>query len=218
MACAFTDTGVGMDAATLERLFEPFFTTKPPGHGTGLGLSTVYGIVRQAGGHIRVASEVGHGTTVRVFLPRVELPVRPPVPPVPLLPVPSADRTVLVCEDEEPVRALACEILRRGGYRVIAAGSGAEAARVAAAHDGPVHLLVSDMILTDGDGRRVAAALRRRFPELRVLYISGYTADVIERCGELEADIELLEKPFTPSQLLQRVRVLLEGAPASRGG
>lgn len=216
VVCAVADTGVGMDAATLDRLFEPFFTTKPPGRGTGLGLSTVYGIVKQAGGHVRVASDVGQGTTFRVFLPRVELPDRPPAPPAPLRPVHSAERTVLVCEDEEPVRALACEILRRGGYRVIASGSGAEATRGAAAHDGPVHLLVSDMILPDGDGRHVAATLRRRYPDLRVLFISGYTADVIERHGELEPDVEFLEKPFTPSQLLQRVRALLEGAPAPR--
>lgn len=215
VVCTARDTGCGMDADTLDCIFEPFFTTKPPGQGTGLGLATVYGIVRQAGGCVTVASRPGQGTTFEVFLPLVELPVPQPTRPQPPPAISGVGQTILVCEDEEPVRNLASEILRRGGYRVLSARSGAEAQRTAAAHAGPLHLFVSDMILPDGDGRRVAAALREPFPHLRVLFISGYTADVIERYGDLEADVEFLEKPFTPSQFLERVRAVLKGSPTA---
>jgi PAS domain S-box-containing protein len=211
---AVSDDGCGMDAATKSHLFEPFFTTKPAGQGTGLGLATVYGIVKQSKGHVEVYSEVGVGTTVKVYLPRAGEAAREPAPH--FVPAPAAGtETVLLAEDEEAVRELARLALHRAGYAVLTAGSGEEALRVAAAHGGPVHLLATDVVMPGGmGGRELARRLLEAHPGLHVLYLSGYTSEAVIRHGVLEADVHYLQKPFTASALAAKVRAVLDGSPA----
>ena len=205
------DTGTGMDEVTRTRMFEPFFTTKPQGRGTGLGLSTVYGFVRQCGGHIRVTSALGHGTSVEMLLPRA--PDAAPRPPTPTpLPVRTAAgqplETVLVVEDEEAVRQLAVESLGRGGYLVINAGSGDEALRIAEAFDGPIHVLLTDVVMPGMKGPELATRMRAARPAIRVLLMSGYAADVVTKDDLAEAT--LLAKPFSPTALTRAVRRILD--------
>ena len=212
------DTGVGMDADVKAHLFEPFFTTKD--HGTGLGLSTVYGIVNQSGGHIRVDSELGKGTTFRVFLPRVEVASRSaddaataPETAVIATGVPlhqSRGETILLVEDAPRVRAVVREILEIQGYEVIEARQGAEALALAAGHEGPIHLLLTDVVMPEMSGPELAQRLVPLRPEMNVLYISGYTDDAIVRHGVLEAGMALLPKPFTPDALAAKVREILD--------
>jgi PAS domain S-box-containing protein len=210
---AVSDTGCGMDSETAERIFEPFFTTKPRGRGTGLGLSTVYGIMNQAGGHIAVYSEPGRGTTFRVYMPAVDAPITT------ARTARSADRlaagtgTILVCEDDEAVRNLAVHILNDVGYTVLAACNGAEALDLARTHEGAVDLVVTDVIMPDMNGKQLADALSDVRPGLRTLFVSGYTSDVIAHHGVLDDGVQFLEKPFTRHSLLHRVRDAIASNP-----
>jgi CheY-like chemotaxis protein len=209
-----TDTGVGMDADVMAHLFEPFFTTK--GHGTGLGLSTVYGIVNQSGGHIRVDSGLDKGTTFQVFLPRVEVAshtgddAATTVTATAAPPNRSRGEIILLVEDAERVRAVVREILEMQGYEVIEARHGAEALMLEAGHEGPIHLLITDVVMPEMSGRELAQRLVTLRPEMGVLYISGYTDDAIVRHGVLEAGMALLPKPFTPDALAAKVREILD--------
>jgi two-component system cell cycle sensor histidine kinase/response regulator CckA len=206
------DTGQGMSDETQAHLFEPFFTTKERGKGTGLGLATVYGIVQQSGGHIRVNSAADRGSTFLVYLPRVEAPEdgvqgtdRP------LLPHPSpGTETVLLAEDEEVLRRLAREILSGNGYKVLEAANGREALLLSEAHRGEIHLLLTDVVMPKMSGRELGERIRLLRPDLRILYMSGYTDDAILRHGVLEDGIPFLQKPFTPEALARKVREVLD--------
>jgi PAS domain S-box-containing protein len=207
---AVTDTGSGMDEATRGRVFEPFFTTKPRGRGTGLGLSTVYGIIKQSGGYIWVSSEPGRTTTFEVYLPRIaETPVRSPDRPLVDTPVDGTE-TILVVEDEAPVRALIRRILTDRGYTVLIAATGEEALTVAAGA-GQIALLVTDVVMPGMSGRDLADRLVARTPGLKVLFASGYTDDEIVRHGPLNPHTPFLPKPFTPEGLLRQIRAVLDG-------
>jgi PAS domain S-box-containing protein len=204
-----TDSGCGMDPATVERAFEPFFTTKPVGKGTGLGLSTVYAIVRQSGGHIDTASRVGHGTTFKVFFPAVAAGA-PAAAPAPAETRPmGGGETILVCEDDEAVRALAAGTLRRAGYTVMEANCGERAIEIASSYAGLIHMLVTDVVLPGLNGRQVAGKLRAKRPGLRVLFVSGYTADTISEHGVSVGGNDLMYKPFGMRALVERVRQIL---------
>jgi len=210
---AVSDTGCGMDEATQARIFEPFFTTKEKSKGTGLGLSTVYGIVKQSGGSIFVYSEPGKGTAFKIYLPRVdEVPGErgPVVEKRPGPALPQGAETVLVAEDDETLRRLIYEILQSSGYAVLEAGRGEEALRLAGEHAGPIHLLITDMVMPGMGGRDLAVRLAALRPGTRVLYVSGYTDDAIVRHGVLEPGLAFLQKPFKPEALLHKVREVLE--------
>ena len=198
------DTGVGMDDALLEHLFEPFFTTKPEGRGTGLGLSTAYGIVEQSGGRILVHSEPGRGSEFSVLLP-LEQAVASVPSPVPAA-VAGGSETILVVEDQGSLRELVVEMLEGAGYRVIAAANGREALEKAALESAPLHLVLTDVIMPLMSGRELVDRLLGRQPGVRALFTSGYTADVIERSGVSEGRVPLLGKPFTRAELLRAVR------------
>ena len=211
VAMTVADTGCGMDADTLMQVFEPFFTTKPPGEGTGLGLSTVYGTVKQNGGAVEVESEPGRGTTFRIFLPR-----SPDVAadvPSPQLRRASGGKgeTILVVEDEPAVLDLARLALEGAGYRVLSANSPQAALAQAAAHAGPLDLVVTDVVMPNLNGRELLESLRAIRPDVRCLYMSGYTAEIIARRGILEPGLAFLQKPFVLDQLLTKVREVLDG-------
>ena len=207
---AVSDTGVGMDAATQARIFEPFFTTKEKGKGTGLGLATVYGIVKQSGGWIWVYSEPGHGTTFKVYFPRA-LEAAAPVAPSPASPVSvRGSETVLVVEDEEVIRNLVRKVLTANGYTVLVAANGRDAEQVAGQHDGAIHLLVTDVVMPGMNGREVAQRLAGARAGIKVLYLSGYTDDAIVHHGVLEPGVAFLQKPFTPAVLGRKVREVLD--------
>lgn len=206
-----SDTGVGMDEATRSRIFEPFYTTKERGKGTGLGLASVYGIVRQANGLIRVNSKLGQGSCFQVYLPRSERSVPPPA----AAPQTAAESrplraTILVVEDQEEVRTLVTLLLRQEGHHVLAAANGPEALRLAAAYGEPIHLLITDVVLPGPNGREVASQLVAEHPGLKVLYCSGYSTDVIAQRGVLEQGVAYLPKPFAPKTLTARVQALLQ--------
>ena len=203
------DTGCGMDEDILSRIFEPFFTTKPKEKGTGLGLSVVFGIVEQSGGYIEVASEVGVGTTIDIFLPRAE--GRPEVSaPVPeQVAVGSRKESILLVEDEDVVRELAHRILRDCGYRVLEARKGEEALMLAELHEGPIHLLLTDVVMPEMSGRQLAENLTPMRPDIKILYMSGYTDDTILRYGIQAGDVDFLQKPFAPKALVAKVRQVL---------
>ncbi|MCX5742118.1 MAG: GAF domain-containing protein [Proteobacteria bacterium] len=206
---AVSDTGEGMDRATCERIFEPFFTTKALGKGTGLGLSTVFGIVKQAAGCIGVYSEPGLGTTFKVIFPcTVELDA-PPEPEAAPLASMRGSETILVVDDEPQIRVIVRQVLERQGYNVLDAGDGASAITVAHAWAGRIDLLLTDVVMPRMSGRELAGHLEPSYRGLKVLYMSGYTDDAIVHHHVLDADVELLPKPITPKQLLQRVRALL---------
>jgi PAS domain S-box-containing protein len=207
-----SDTGVGLDEDTRARIFEPFFTTKPRGKGTGLGLSTVLGIVQQSGGHVTVDSTPNEGASFRVFLPHttesrgVPAPAREPRSP-------SARRgseTVLLVEDEGQLRVLARDILRGAGYQVLDAPNAAEAIKTSQRHAGPIHLLVTDVVMPHIGGRELARRLATERPRMRVLYMSGYTDDAIFQHGTVDQSIAFLPKPITPDTLLGKVRETLD--------
>jgi two-component system, cell cycle sensor histidine kinase and response regulator CckA len=206
-----TDTGHGMDSQTLSHVFEPFFTTKDIGKGTGLGLATVYGIVKQSGGHIRVLSEVGRGTTFEILLPSVQDPVVAPREGERTLPRTDSGETVLVAEDEDAVRALTVRILRKRGYQVLEARDGRNAIEVAEQFAGSIRLLVTDVIMPRMGGRELSESLARVRPEMKVLFMSGYTDDQLLQRGVLQnGSGNFLEKPFTPEALANKVREVLE--------
>ena len=204
-----TDTGCGMSSETQARIFEPFFTTKPVGQGTGLGLATVYGIVQQSGGRIEVESEEGRGSTFRI-----DLPVAAKAPSVEIA---WADRrpsdgseTVLVAEDEGAVRTIVRLTLQGRGYRVLEAADGGEALRVATTHDGPIHLLLTDVVMPEIDGQELSERIRAICPDLKVVFLSGYTDDEVIRRGVLRAEAHFMQKPFTPAALAEKVRAVLD--------
>jgi len=204
-----SDTGTGMDEHTKARVFEPFFTTKEQGKGTGLGLATVYGIVKQSGAFIWVYSELGRGTTFKIYFPRVEDVASVPAAPT----APESLRgteTVLVAEDAAAVRAVIQQVLASHGYQVLEAADGRSALELGARHEGPVHLLVTDVVMPEMSGRQLADRLQERRPTLKVLFVSGYTDDAIVRHGILEPGIAFLQKPFTPEALARKVREALD--------
>ena len=203
------DTGMGIDAGTQARIFEPFFTTKEQGRGTGLGLSTVYGIVQNAGGHVRVYSKPGEGATFHVYLPLVNAAVDHPADARDVK-VPGGSETILLVEDEDAVRALTARVLRRLGYTVVEARHGRDALARAEAHPAPIHLLLSDVVLPEMSGGRVAEALRARMPDLPVVFMSGYTDDEIVRADLDKPGTSFLQKPFTAAELAGCVRDVLE--------
>ena len=210
---AVSDTGMGMDKATQARIFEPFFTTKELGKGTGLGLATVFGIVRQSGGAIVVYSEVGVGTTFKVYFPALEeARSRPPVAST-REDAAWGSETVLLVEDEDRVRAIAHRILARRGYRVLQAHDGDDALRVAQQEPGTIHLLLTDVVMPRLGGRALAEQISAVRPEMRVLYMSGYTDDAVVRHGVLESTFAFIQKPITALALARKVREVL-GAPA----
>jgi PAS domain S-box-containing protein len=205
-----SDEGVGMDENTRSRIFEPFFTTKGKGLGTGLGLSTVYGIVRQHGGHISVESEPGAGTTFNVYLPCVEEAPEEMPATEPVLYWSRGVETVLVVEDEEIVRNMATEFLNMLGYTVLSVGDPEEALRLVEDHAGPIDLLLTDVILPKMDGRTLSQRILDRRPQVRVLFVSGYTEDAIVHHGVLDSGIHFLQKPFGMEALAQKVREVLD--------
>jgi PAS domain S-box-containing protein len=208
---AVSDTGVGMDEEIQSHLFEPFFTTKEDGKGTGLGLPTVYGIVKQSNGHIWVYSELGRGTTFKIYLPRTDEAAEP----IRREPVPTelarGSETILLVEDDDVVRGLASRALTENGYSVLQAPNGEEATQVCQRLEGPLHLLLTDVVLPGGmSGRDIADRVALLRPETKVLYMSGYTDDAIVHHGVMEPGIAFLGKPFTPTALLHKLRQLLD--------
>jgi len=209
---AVHDTGVGMDAATKARLFEPFFTTKEPGKGTGLGLATVYSIVKQSGGYIWAYSELGHGTSFKIYLPRAQgsaertgAAARSPAA------IPGGSETVLVVEDQPEVRALTTRILEGRGYTVLAAQHASEALEVASRYPKTIDMLLTDVVMPGINGRELARLMAAQRTNIKVLFVSGYTGEAVREHGLLERDAAFLQKPFTPDVLAERVRALLDG-------
>jgi CheY-like chemotaxis protein len=212
---AVSDTGVGMDEITREQIFEPFFTTKELGKGTGLGLSTVYGIVKQSDGFISVCSEVGRGTSFKLYLPRVAEvaggsraeAVKQPGRSLPLM---HGTETILLVEDLESLRNLAKRMLESAGYTVLTASSGEEALLLVESREQPVALVITDLVMPGISGRTLAERLARTHRRMKVLYMSGYTADTIVRHGVLNAHMAFLNKPFSAADLLKKVRAMLD--------
>ncbi len=207
---SLSDTGVGMDAETKSHIFEPFFTTKEKEKGTGLGLSMVYGIIEQSGGSIWVHSEPGQGTTFKIYLPRIEEHVAEADEERAEPESPRGSETVLVVEDDDMVRHLTCQVLRDHGYKLIEAANGGEALLASEKHQAQIPLMITDMVMPQMSGRELAARLRHQRPEMRVLYMSGYTDDAAVRRGPLEPGMSFLQKPFTGRELAQTVRRLLD--------
>jgi two-component system cell cycle sensor histidine kinase/response regulator CckA len=210
-----SDNGVGMDAETQAHIFEPFFTTKEVGKGTGLGLATVYGVVKQSGGYIWVSSEVGKGTTFQVYLPRAEEQIEGPTVPAVEEERPGGAETILLAEDEKAVREIAREFLSLSGYTVLEAGDGAEALDIASRHQGPIHLLVTDIIMPQLGGRELAERVTELRPEIKVIYMSGYTEYSSLRSSDFAETAVLLSKPFTRSALARTVNEVLKSARVS---
>jgi two-component system cell cycle sensor histidine kinase/response regulator CckA len=208
---AVSDTGVGMTPEVKAHLFEPFFTTKGPGAGTGLGLATAHGVVKQSGGFITVYSELGHGTTFKVYLPRVDEAPEPVHKPVDTGPAVKASGTILLAEDDDFVRTLTLSVLRGAGYTVFEASSGAEALLVVERHPQPLHLLITDVVMPGIGGPELAHRALELRPDLRVLYMSGYTGTGVLHEGVIGPDTPFLSKPFMPDQLLAKVRSVISG-------
>jgi two-component system cell cycle sensor histidine kinase/response regulator CckA len=207
---AVSDTGRGIPPEHLVHIFEPFFTTKRRGEGTGLGLATVHGLVKQHRGHIWVYSEVGKGTTFKIYIPREYADVETVAPVAGMPRDTTGTETILLVEDEPLVRSLAVSVLTKAGYTVLEASSGREALELARSHEGPIHLLLTDVVLPEMSGRQVAEAIRDARPAMRVLYTSGYTDNVVVHHGILDAGVEFLPKPYSPSTLASKVREVLE--------
>jgi len=212
-----SDTGTGMTEEVKARLFEAFFTTKPKGKGTGLGLATCQTIVQQSGGHIGVYSEMGTGTTFKIYFPRVEQPLDVAARPVQTGPLARGTETLLVVEDEPSLRQLACRVLEAQGYTVLSAANGQDALRVAREHKGsPIRLVVTDVIMPLMGGKVMAEWLKTTYPDLKVLFTSGYTDDAISEHGVLEPGVAFLPKPYTPTILAHKVREMLDDGSASQ--
>ncbi len=207
---AVSDNGCGMDAETQARIFEPFFTTKELGKGTGLGLSTVYGIVKQSGGNIGVYSEPGRGTTFRIYLPRIEEAAEAVEPGKAREQLPRGSETILLVEDEAGVRTLAKTILQTHGYTVLDAAQGKDAFLLSGQHEGLIHLMVTDMVMPEMSGREVADRLKPLRPNMKVLFMSGFTDKAMVHHGELDRGMAFLQKPFTPQTLARKVREVLD--------
>ena len=213
-----TDSGCGMEEHVLKRLFEPFFTTKEVGKGTGLGLAMVYGIVQQSGGRIEVESESGRGSTFRVYLPLTHESAEPPAPPAAPAAADGGDETVLLVEDEEAVRQLACRALQAQGYNVLEAGDGMAALTVCQRHLRSIDLVVTDVVMPELSGVDLVERLRTVRPQLKVLYMSGYTDSAVLRQGVAVSEANYLQKPFTPDLLTRKVRDLLDQVPQRNSG
>jgi CheY-like chemotaxis protein/two-component sensor histidine kinase len=205
-----SDTGVGITPEVRERIFEPFFTTKKGGEGTGLGLSTVYGIVKQSGGNIWVYSEPEKGTTFKIYLPLVNEPLEEKKERVVKEASPRGNETILVVEDDEVVRKLAVRILREQGYRVLEASQGVDAFLICEEHKGPIHLLVTDVVMPKMSGRELAERITSIRQEVKVLYMSGYPDDTIAHHGILNEGTNYIQKPFTVDSLIRKVRGVLD--------
>ncbi|NJD27913.1 MAG: PAS domain S-box protein [Chloroflexi bacterium] len=205
-----TDSGTGMDETTRARLFEPFFTTKEQGKGTGLGLATVYGIVKQSGGHIWAYSEPNHGTVFKIYLPRVETPAVEPRERRAAAPAGRGTETIMVVEDDAAVRQFVQIVLERHGYRVIAASGASDALDRIAGADGPIHLLITDIVMPGMSGVELAKRAAELVPGIKVMFASGYTENTIVHHGVLDPGVPFLQKPFAPGQLAERVRVELD--------
>lgn len=207
---AISDTGVGMDKDTQERVFEPFFTTKEKAKGTGLGLATVYGIVKQSGGHIWVYSEVGHGTTFKIYLPKVKSKMtktdKPEIAKVEM----RGSETILVVEDEFMVRELVCDTLRTSGYTILEAANGRQAIDVFTKNNQKIDMILTDVIMPEMSGRKMIETLTQTHPDVVALYMSGYTDDAIIKHGVLEPGMAYIQKPFSPKGLIEKVRDVLE--------
>jgi len=210
-----TDNGTGMDAETQGHIFEPFFTTKEKGKGTGLGLAMVYGIVKQSGGFIWVYSELGKGTSFKIYLPRVEQNEQQPAAPRPSTDVPTGSETVLLTEDEQDVREIARQFLESGGYRVIEAKNGADAIRLAAQHRGEIQLLVTDMVMPGMTGQELAVRLKTEHPGLNVVFMSGYSEHAATEMVDADPSVRLLTKPFSRAAILRAVGEILR-APRTK--
>jgi two-component system cell cycle sensor histidine kinase/response regulator CckA len=210
---AVSDTGHGMKPETLSHIFEPFFTTKESGKGTGLGLATVYGITRRSGGHVGVYTEPGRGTTFKVYFPRTE----ETLAAAPAPPDPEASRTgsetVLLVEDEDSLRAVIGELLQQGGYKVIDGPTPEATLAAAEAHDGPIHLVLTDLVMPRVSGMAAAARIRARRPDVKVLYMSGYTNAAAAHQASLPANHAFLQKPFSLDVLLRKLREVLDSPP-----
>ena len=214
-----SDTGMGMDEATKAHIFEPFFTTKSPGKGTGLGLATVYGIVKQSAGHIAVDSKPGQGTAFKVYLPVVNdviAPGKSQSSPKAFKAPPRGNETILLSEDEPTVRALVCHTLQTHGYTVLEAGQSDQALHMAEGYKGTIHLLVTDVVMPVMSGRQLAERLAAMRPAVKVLYLSGHTDDAMIRHGVLRAEMAFLQKPFTPNSLAAKVREVLDQQTGER--
>jgi two-component system, cell cycle sensor histidine kinase and response regulator CckA len=208
---AVSDTGCGMDAATQSRIFEPFFTTKEPGKGTGLGLATVQEIVHERQGYIEVESEVGKGTTFRIYFPRTELAAAACLAPAAAAGARHGSETILVVEDEDNVRAMARQLLGAYGYQVLESASGEEALRLVEQHTGPVDLLLTDVVMPRMNGHDLGEMLRSRHPGLKLLYMSGYSRDAMLQHAVIEPETPYVQKPFTPQTMAAAVRRALDG-------
>jgi CheY-like chemotaxis protein len=207
---AVIDTGTGIDPDTLAHIFEPFFTTKEVGKGTGLGLATVYGVVKQSGGYVWAESEPGQGASFQIFLPRVAEPATEATATTPLEEAVGGSETILLVEDSEPLRKLTQSFLVSHGFRVLAAQDGEEAIQLETQHSGKIDLLLTDVVMPGMNGRALAERMLPRQPGMRVLYISGYTDSFVARHGVLEQGTELLHKPFTEDVLIRKVREVLD--------
>jgi two-component system cell cycle sensor histidine kinase/response regulator CckA len=209
------DNGIGMDEATQARIFEPFFTTKAIGKGTGMGLSAVYGIVTQQGGFINVDSVPGEGTTFQIYLPRIEQPTDSVLAPADRLIRPQGNETILLVDDEARLRRIACLVLQGSGYTILEAESGDQALNLVENYVGRIDLVLTDVVLPGMNGRVLVERLAPRLPHAKILYMTGYTDDVVLRTGVIDAAVSLLQKPFTSLTLCQKVRQVLDGADNS---